>query len=73
MKRSVARLRAQRYRRRGVPLKKHELEQGVELLPDWKELAEYAARLVPPGDVASGKDGDQERDDEDGGAEEGAA
>jgi hypothetical protein len=59
MKRAVARLRAMRYRRRGVPLKEHELEQGVELLPDWEELAEYAASLVPAGEAANDAPADE--------------
>ena len=61
MKRAVAKVRAYRYRQRGVPLKQHEVDPAVDLYPDWEELAKYAAQLVAPGgpssDVPAGERG----------------
>ncbi len=53
MKRAVAKVRAHRYRQRGVPLKRHEVDPPVECYPNWQELARYAASLVDS-DGASG-------------------
>ncbi len=48
MKRSSAKIRALRYRRKGIPLKQHELDPEVECSPDWEELADYARELLGP-------------------------
>jgi hypothetical protein len=53
MKRAVAKVRAYRYRERGVPLKQHEVDPPVECYPDWDELAKYAASLVAPGEESN--------------------
>jgi hypothetical protein len=58
MRRATAKVRALRYRQRGVPLKKHEVDPVVECYPDWEELAEYAASFVAPGEGASAGDAD---------------
>jgi hypothetical protein len=42
------RVRAFRYRRRGIPLK--EYSPAFVELPDWSELAEFARSLVAEGD-----------------------
>ncbi len=45
-KKGTCRVRAFRYRKMGVPLKVY---PPVEVeLPDWDELADYAAELLPP-------------------------
>ena len=54
MKRAVAKVRAYRYRQRGVPLKQHDLDPLVECWPDWEELAWFAAELVAPSEAPGG-------------------
>ena len=44
-KKGACRIRAYRYRRLGVALKEH--PPVIYELPDWDELARYAAKLVP--------------------------
>jgi hypothetical protein len=53
MRRAVAKVRAYRYRQRGVPLKVHDLDPVVECYPDWEELSKFAASLVAPGEAAN--------------------
>jgi hypothetical protein len=48
----VAKVRAYRYRHRGVPLKRHEVDPPVGLSPDWQALVRYAASLVAPSDAS---------------------
>jgi hypothetical protein len=54
MRRAAAKVRALRYRRRGVPLKQHEVDPPVEMWPDWEELARYAESLVAPSEASEG-------------------
>jgi hypothetical protein len=59
-KKNACRVRAYRYRQRGVPLKEF---PPVEIeATDWDELAEYAASLVPdePEDDEGEESGDRE-------------
>ncbi len=49
MRKKTVRVREYRYRKAGIPLKQFE---PVEL-PDWDELADYAASLVPEQDGSS--------------------
>jgi hypothetical protein len=61
-KKNACRVRAFRYRQLGVPLKEF---PPVEVeLPDWDELAEYAASLLPEG-AEDGDADDSEHDPED--------
>src|SRR5688500_245504 len=63
-KKNACRVRAYRYRQLGVPLKEF---PPVEVeLPDWDELAQYAASLLPP-DTEGGDADDSEDDLGDGG------
>jgi hypothetical protein len=64
-KKNACRVRAFRYRKLGVPLKEF---PPVEVeLPDWDELAEYAASLLP--EDPEGDAGDDGGDGNDPGAE----
>jgi hypothetical protein len=57
-KKNACRVRAYRYRQLGVPLKEF---PPVEVeLPDWDELAEYAASLLPEEDGQDGREDDAE-------------
>jgi hypothetical protein len=59
---NACRVRAYRYRQLGVPLKEF---PPVEVeLPDWDELAQYAASLLPEGAEDDDAD-DSEHDPED--------
>jgi len=54
MKRGAAKVKAARFRQRGIPLKVHEADPAVESYPDWEALAVYAAALVYAGDESAG-------------------
>ncbi len=59
IRKKAVRVRAYRYRKLGIPLKYF---PPVEL-PDWDELAEYAASLAPPEQADANDDDEDEEED----------
>jgi hypothetical protein len=65
-KKNACRVRAYRYRQMGVPLK---VFPPVEVeLPDWDELADYAASLLPDGEARKAAGQGDSGDDREGDA-----
>jgi hypothetical protein len=61
MKKNTCRVRAGRYRQVGVPLKEF---PPVEIeMPDWSELAEYAAELLADESAPSSDPADEDQDE----------
>jgi hypothetical protein len=51
MRRAAVKVRAHRYRQRGVPLKQHEPDPPLVMFPVWEDLAKYAVSLLAPSDT----------------------